>query len=562
MRLSSLKNDRQETVYQDASPCPRNHPTYPCSANLIPLQALAWLLASTLLLGGCMLGPDFVKPDAQVAGEWLEADNPKVKRDSTESREWWTAFNDPALNALVQKAYQQNLPLRIAGLRILAARARLGIAIGNFYPQQQGISAEASANRLSENAPNARLIDHSHGNYLIGFDAAWELDFWGRFRRGIESADAQFIATVANYDDILVSLTAEVARTYVLIRTFQQRIEIAEDNVRIQQRSLEIADVRFRNGLVTELDVTQAKTLLRNTQASVPRLQAGLRQAKNALSVLLAIPPSNLQEVLTGPELIPTPPTEVAVGIPAELLRRRPDIRRAELVAAAQSARIGIARTDLFPRIAILGFVGLQSSENGEAIAKNATFTDLFKGDSLTYFIGPTVEWPILNYGRLKNNVRVQDARFQQLIVNYQNTVLEAAKEVEDGLIGFLRSQDEVRYLLDSVEASKRSVELSLIQYRDGAVSYQRVLDSQQSLVDQQDLWTATRGDVALNLVATYKALGGGWQIREGKELIPVQTQQVMAERTDWGDLLTPAALEVPPPGEAAQIFPLRMPDF
>jgi NodT family efflux transporter outer membrane factor (OMF) lipoprotein len=517
-----------------------------------------------------MLGPDFVKPDSQVAGEWLEADNPKVKSDSTESREWWTAFKDPVLNALVQKSYQQNLPLRIAGLRILAARARLGIAIGNLYPQQQRITAEASKVRLSENAPNSRLIDHSHGNYLIGFDAAWELDFWGRFRRGIESADAQLVAFVANYDDILVSLTAEVARTYVLIRTFQERIEIAEDNVRIQQRSLEIADVRsleiadvrFRNGLVTELDVTQAKTLLRNTQASVPRLQIGLRQAKNALSVLLAIPPSHLQEVLTGPELIPTPPTEVAVGIPADLLRRRPDIRRAELVAAAQSARIGVARTDLFPRIAILGMVGLQSSSNGEVIAKDAKFTDLFKGDSLTYFIGPTVEWPILNYGRLKNNVRVQDARFQQLIVNYKNRVLEAAKEVEDGLIGFLRSQDEVRYLLDSVEASKRSVELSLIQYRDGAVSYQRVLDSQQSLVDQQDLWTATRGDVALNLVATYKALGGGWQIREGKEFIPVQTQQVMAERTDWGDLLSPAALEVPPPGEAAQIFPLRMPDF
>jgi outer membrane protein TolC len=242
------------------------------------------------------------------------------------------------------------------------------------------------------------------------------------------------------------------------------------------------------------------------------------------------------------------------------LLRRRPDIRRAELQAAAQSARIGIARADLFPRFTLLGSIGLHSSEGGGDISNNAGFGDLFNTDSFTYSVGPSFSWPILNYGRLKNKVRVQDARFQQLIVNYQNTVLRAAQEVEDGLVGFLRAQVEVGFLSDSVKAAKRSVELSMVQYRDGEVDYQRVLTSQQSLVQEQDRWTATRGEVALNLVATYKALGGGWQIRQDKDFVPVEILQVMDERTDWGGLLSPEALEVPPADGPVPGF--RTPDF
>lgn len=513
-----------------------------------------------LVLGGCMVGPDFVTPDAPTEGQWLGAEDPKITNESADYSEWWTVFDDPILNSLVQMAFEQNLPLRIAGIRVLEARANLGVAVGNLYPQLQQASAVATADQLSQNATNAALVDKFNYNYFAGFDAAWELDFWGRFRRGIESADAELIASIANYDDVLVFLTAEVARSYVLIRTFQERIELAQENVRIQERSLEIAEVRFRNGVVTELDVTQAKSLLRNTQALIPRLQTGLRQAQNALSILLGIPPSDLRQISDGPTIIPTAPTDVAVGIPAELLRRRPDIRRAELDAAAQSARIGIAKSDLFPRIAILGSIGLQTGVQGGALSNNANITDLFDTDSVTYFVGPSVDWPILNYGRLTNNVRVQDARLQQLIVNYQNRVLEAAQEVEDALVAFVRAQDETRFLADSVDAAKRSVKLSLIQYRDGAVSYQRVLDSQEFLVQQQDTWTATRGDVALNLIATYKALGGGWQIRQGKDFVPIGTQEVMGERTDWGDLLNPEALDVPPPAEAAES--LRKPDF
>ena len=528
--------------------------------NLFPQPFFSWILLIGVFGGCTMVGPDFVKPEAPVAEEWTQAADAKVKSEETDSPEWWTVFQDSALNVLVEQAYRENLSLRIAGIRILEARANLGIAIGNLYPQRQQLGAEATANQFSQNAPNVAIADKYHANYFVGFDAAWELDFWGRFRRGIESADAQLIASIATYDDILVSLTAEVARTYILIRTFQERIELAKENVQIQTRSLQIAEIRHRNGLVTELDVTQAKSLLRDTQALIPRLQTGLRQAQNALSILLGIPPSDLRPLLTGDQVIPTAPPEVAVGIPAELLRRRPDIRRAEFLAAAQSARIGIARSDLFPRIALLGSIGLQTSEGGGNLANNAEFTDLFDFDSVTYFFGPSVSWPILNYGRLKNNVRVQDARLQQLLVNYQNRVLGAAQEVEDALVAFLRAQEEVRFLSDSVKASKRSVKLSLIQYRDGLVDYQRVLTSQQFLVEEQDRWTATRGDVSLNLVATYKALGGGWQIRQGQEFVPVKTRQVMGERTDWGDLLQPVGAKGTLPEKPSATF--RPPEF
>jgi NodT family efflux transporter outer membrane factor (OMF) lipoprotein len=528
------------------------------------LRYILGLVTAVLVVSACTVGPDFVKPEAPVAEGWIEAANAKIKKEPAEHSDWWAVFDDPVLNTLVETAYQQNLPLQIAGIRILEARAQLGIAVGNLYPQLQQASGAATANELSDNAPNVAVANKFFYDYAIAFDTAWELDFWGRFRRGMESADADLIASIANYDDVLVSLTAEVARSYILIRTFEERVKLALENVGIQERSLEIADVRFRNGLVTELDVQQARSLLRDTQALIPRLEIGLRQTTNALSILLGIPPRDLAEVLGEPSDIPTAPAEVVVGIPADLLRRRPDIRRAELEAAAQSARIGIAKSDLYPRFSLIGSIGLQSSDNGGLPSNNANFSDLFDTDSLTYFVGPSFEWPILNYGRLTNNVRVQDARFQRFVVNYQNTVLEAAREVEDGLVGFLRTQDQVQFLTDSVEAAERSVDLALIQYRDGTVDYQRVLDTQESLVQEQDLLATARGDVGLNLVATYKALGGGWQIRKDKAFVPAETKETMRKRTNWGDLLSPKdlpeSLDPPPPAGEEPLF--QKPDW
>ncbi|WP_139800696.1 efflux transporter outer membrane subunit [Geothermobacter hydrogeniphilus] len=507
---------------------------------IIPLLLLGLL---TFNAGCTMVGPDFVKPEAPVADSWLDQTGTQLRPEAEQRPEWWQLFNDPVLNDLIKKAYQQNLDLQVTGLRVLEARAQLGLVTGQFYPQQQRVGGGATIINGSKNGANTLQADLNYTDYTAGFDAAWELDFWGKFRRGIEAADAGYIAAIASYDDVLVALTAEVARSYTLIRELQERIAIANENIAIQKRSLEIARARFEGGLVTELDVQQAVSLLRDTQALVPRLETVLRQTTNALSTLLGMPPSNLDDLLAGPPKIPQVPAEVAVGVPAELLRRRPDVRRAELQAAAQSALIGVARADLYPHFSLVGSIGLRSSNAGLTKAGGiggSSFSDLFNGDSLELFAGPTFSWDIFNYGRIKNQVRIQDARFQQLAVNYQNTVLRAAREVEDEMIAFLKDQEQSRFLADSVAASKRSVDIALIQYREGVVDYQRVLDTQRVLAAAQDRYIETNGSVVLDLVGLYKALGGGWQIRGDTPLVNDETRKQMAERTDWGKLLQP----------------------
>jgi NodT family efflux transporter outer membrane factor (OMF) lipoprotein len=522
------------------------------------------VLAAVLWLSGCtMVGPDFVKPEAPVQSEWIESRNPEIKTEPADYRDWWAVFNDPVLNSLVETAYQQNLPLQITGLRIFQTRAQLGVLIGNVYPQQQQGRGGAEYNRLSENSPNSFNIDDSFWQYNAGFDVTWELDIWGKFRRAIESGVADLESSIADYDDVLVTLTAEVARVYVLLRTFEERLEIARENVKIQQRSLEIAEIRFKAGAVTELDVVQAKSLLRNTEASIPRFEAGIRQAKNALAILLGKLPGEIDHMLSGPKLIPKAPPQVVVDIPAQLLRRRPDIRLAEYQIATQTPLIGVSKADLFPAFDLFGSFGLltSSSRNTKSGGRNgSSFSDLFESDSFEFFGGPRFRWNLLNYGRINNQVRIEDALLQQLIVNYEDTVIRAQQEVEDSLVGFLRTQEEAGFLLGSVQASQRSVDLSLLQYKEGLVDYQRVLDTQRFLTDQQDIWTATRGDVILNLVAMYKALGGGWQIREGQKFVAERNIEAMKQRTNWGDLLEPEAVVTPATTEGRQQW--RWPDW
>ncbi len=520
------------------------------------LVSLLALIAVVLLLSSCAtVGPDFQRPEAEVAPEWLETDDPRIKSEPAEHREWWKVFEDPILDSLIETAYQQNLTLQAAGIRILEARAKLGIAAGFQYPQVQRITGGATANKISSGGTNFDFFTSYPKLYSLGFDATWEIDFWGRFRRGVEAASANYIASIANYDDLLVTLTAEVARVYVRIRTLEQRLAVTRANVELQDQSLRLTETRFKYGDVTELDVLQARALLTDTQSQVPRLEGQLRQEKNGLSILLGTPPSHLSDMLHGPGVIPNPPIEVAVGIPADLLRRRPDIRRAELLAAAQSARIGIAKSELYPRLALLGSIGFGLLTNGTG----SSLSDFFTNDSLVYSAGGGLQWPIFNYGRIKNKVRVQDARFQESVVNYQNKVLEAAREVEDAMVGFFRSQEEVKFLEDSVKALKRSVDLSLIQYKEGLVDYQRVIDNQRFLTDQQDVLASVSGAVNLSLVAMYKALGGGWQIRAEEDFVPEETMQVMRERTNWGGLLppkdVPEELDPPPTGQAVPVF-------
>ena len=527
-------------------------------------QSIICLFILAFPVTGCMIGPDFVKPDAPVEDVWTQEQDPRIKTEAADFREWWTVFNDPVLNNLIEMAYGQNLDLQIAGLRILEARAQLGVAIGSQFPQTQELNSSAKMTQLGQNNPNQEAADKFYYDYQVGFDAAWELDFWGRFRRGVESANASLYSSYTSYDDILVSLIAEVARTYTQVRIFEQRIVYARQNVKIQEKALAISTARYKDGEDSELDAAQAKALLKSTQANIPQFQAGERQAKNALAILLGLPPVEIQANLGPPKDIPSAPLEVSVGIPADLLRRRPDIRRAEFDAAAQSARIGIAKADLLPRISLTGTFGFRTSVQGGARSNNATFADLFSANSITYGLGPEVQWPILNYGRIINDVRTEDARFQQLVVDYKNTVLQALQEVEDGMVGFLRAQEQRELLAESVKSYQRSVELALLRYTEGLSNYQRVIDPQRSLTEQQDLLAQAKGAVATNLIATYKALGGGWQLREGKEVVPVETQEQMRERTYWGDLLSPEerpdVRNQPPTGQEINI--LHMPDF
>jgi NodT family efflux transporter outer membrane factor (OMF) lipoprotein len=487
-------------------------------------------LAFLLTISGCTtLGPDYKRPETPDVPDWQTRDEALTGEPATQV-EWWKVFNNPVLDQLIETAHQQNLPLQIAGLR-------LGIARGNQYPQVQQAVGSATANELSENSPNfSSSIDDDFANYQAGFDAAWELDFWGRFRRGIEAADANLSATVADYDNALVSLTAEVARVYVTIRTLEERLALARANISLQEESLRIATVRFENGATTELDVQQATSNLADTQALVPVLLKSLRQAKNGLSVLLGMPPSDLTQMLGGAGTIPGAPVQVAAGVPADLLRRRPDVQAAELQAASRSALVGVAQTDLYPSFSLLGSIGVQTSDTGSSDAG-----DLFDSDSLFFSAGPSFRWNILNYGRIKNNVRVQDARLQQTLVNYRNSVLTAYQEVEDAMVAFVQSQRESEFRATSAQAAARSTELANIQYREGSVDFQRVVDTERFLVAQQDQWTSVRGDVALNLIAMYKALGGGWEVREGREFVSEENRNEMAERTNWGDLLKPA---------------------
>ena len=519
-------------------------------------SVLFGLVALAVLLSGCtMVGPDYVKPTAPEPEKWLESGDPQIESKEADFGKWWTVFNDPVLNTLVETAYNQNLPLQIAGVRILEARAQLGIAFGFQYPQQQQVDASGSVNQLSKNAPNGAFADRYFFDYQTSLGAAWELDFWGKFRRSVQTGIANLEANIADYDDVLVTLTSEVARTYVFIRTSEQRLIVTRENVKLQERSLDIANVRFKAGAVTELDVTQATSLLRSTEATIPPLEIDLRQAKNALAILLGKLPGEIDDMLGGVGPIPGVPSAVAVGIPAELLRRRPDIRFAERQLAAQSALIGVARADLFPAFSLFGSLGFQTSDKVGASSNDADLGDLFKSNSFTYSAGPSVSWNIFNYGRITNSVRVQDARFQELAVNYNNTVLGAAQEVEDAIVSFLQNQNAVVFLADAVKASKRSVDLSTIQYREGLVDYQRVIDTQRDLTIQQDNLVATTGSVDLSLVSIYRALGGGWQLRTDKDFVPEHIREEMAKRTNWGDLLAPEELEYPPSQEVKSIF-------
>jgi NodT family efflux transporter outer membrane factor (OMF) lipoprotein len=486
------------------------------------------VLALVVGSGCMMIGPDYQRPPASLARDWIARDASPIAPDAEPIGPWWESFDDPILTNLIVEAYQQNPSLEAAGVRVLEAQARRGIAIGTLFPQTQNLVGGYRRVIASENltvVPPERSFDQ----FLLGFDAAWELDLWGKFRRGIESADAEVLAAVADYDDVLVSLLAEVAANYIGIRTSQEALAVARHNSELQRKSFDITSERAKEGAVTDVDPAQSATLLYNTEAQIPLFEAQIEQRASTLSALLGVPPRRAEELVgDAPGAIPIPPERIAIGIPADLLRRRPDVRRAERLLAAQSAEIGIAKADLLPHFSLVGSINLDATDADE----------FFEGRSFEAFGGPTFSWAILNYGRISNNVRVQDARYQALVNDYTNAVLRAQADVESAIAAHRGALLRTAALRESVVAARKVVDLVGQQYGEGAVDFTTVVLAQQFLVEQQDLFVASRGQEALTMVTLYKSLGGGWEPWQGDSVVSIETAEQMASRTRWGDLV------------------------
>ncbi len=488
---------------------------------------------------GFKVGPDYCPPSVAVADNWIDRDDPRVIPAPLNCPDWWSVFQDPVLNGLVESAYQQNLSLREAGLRVLQARAQRSMVAGNLFPQTQNVTGSYSRDQISilrqpYLLPIPGLFKRSFDTWSLASDLSWELDVWGRFRRAVESADASLDASVHEYDALLVCLIAEVVTAYIDIRTLEQRLEYVQQNVRIQEGSLKLTQEQAAAGKTGDIGLHLAESSLEATRASIPPLQIGLRQANNRLCTLLGIPTMDLSESLGAGDGIPTAPAEAVVGIPADLLRRRPDVRAAERQVAAQNAQIGVAISDLYPSIAVTGEITVQAEE----------FQNLFKSLTTGGSVGPSFQWNVLNYGRIINNVRVQDARLQELIASYQNTVLTANQEVEDSLISFLRTQEQVELLAGSVQATRRALELELINFKEGETDFTGVFVLQGALVGRQDLLAAAKGQVVTSLVGVYKALGGGWEIR----CLEFQPHGVVSQPLE--------AMEIVPVPEAMPLLP------
>jgi multidrug efflux system outer membrane protein len=480
-------------------PC-TNHPALRRRIRLAGLALEALLCLA--LLAGCAVGPDFKGVGVQVPEHWSGPAEPATRSPTSADNDlarWWTAFDDSALTSLMERAVRSNLDLMRAEARILQARAARGIAISGIGPT---VDVTGSLQRSrSPGSSNSRTNGVVSNQYQAGFDAGWELDFFGGARRDIEAAGADLQAAMETRRDVLVTLTAEVARNYIDLRTSQQRIVIARQNFDAQQHSAELTRRRFQAGFVNGLDVANAEAQAAATAAGIPLLEAAARQSIHALGVLLGAEPAALVQELTPASAIPAALPSVPLGVPSDLLRRRPDIREAEAAVHASTARIGVAEADLFPRFTISGSIGLQAAEPGS----------LFNWANRLWSFGPSVSWPVFDTGRILSNIELQKAFRQEDVIAYQQTVLTALQEVENALIASAKEQEHRGALVDAVTANRKAVELATMLYTEGQVDFLNVLDAQRSLYSSEDALVQSTGTMSTNLVALYKALGGGW---------------------------------------------------
>ena len=496
-----------------------------------------------------MVGPNFKIPHSNVEERWVSHQGVAAEPYGATEIFWWKKFHDPVLVKLVEMAYENSPTLQSTGVKILEERALLDRSIGNLLPQTQGISGgynftylpqlgNAAQNGVINGVLN-QLVNNSLSSLnpfnvsnQFFFNSSWEIDFWGKYRRKIESDRATYLASVAAYDDALVSLIGDVAQNYIHIRMYERELEIVRANIAVQQESLRIATAHFHGGQTSKIDVTQAETELAKTESSLPRLENSICHSQDALAVLLGIPPSDVKRLLP-PGKLPTIPAGLVVGIPKDLLRRRPDVRAAGLQAASKSALIGVEVTNLLPAFNLSGTFGSTASNLG-----SQQLTNIFNWQNTLASAATGFTMPIFNYGRLINQVRVSDAVFQQAILHYQNSVLEAQREVEDGLSAYYNGRKSMECLERAVTASQESVRLATVRYREGQSDYTTVLTAEQQQLSVEDSCVMAQGETLLGIVSTYRSLGGGWELRNGHDVISDDVKKQMADRTNWGKML------------------------
>jgi multidrug efflux system outer membrane protein len=451
------------------------------------------------LLAGCAVGPNYEPPKTSAPPQWTSPLNGGETNSPVALAQWWKSFGDTNLDSYIATAIQSNLTLRVAEARVREARAQKGIVSASLWPSLSG-NGTYSRNRYPANTFHRVPLDYNL--YDANFDAAWELDVFGGTRRAVEAANAQIGAAEYDQWDVLISLLAEVARNYISARAYQERLAIARDNIRVEQHVLDLTSNRFESGLNGDLDVQQAKAVLTATEAQVPSLQTGFDESVYSLAVLLGQPPGALMDEMSVTNRIPLTPPLVPVGLPSDLLLRRPDVQKAERELAAATAQIGVARADLFPKFSLTGIAGFQSISAG----------NWFDYASRYWSVGPTVQWELFEAGSIEANVRVQNARQEEALNTYQQTVLVALEDTENALTAYAREQVRRESLNQSVAANQHALELSTQLYKSGLTDFVRVLDSESSLYTAQDAQVQSDQTVSLDLVQLYKALGGGWQ--------------------------------------------------
>ncbi len=472
------------------------------------------LVAVSLLIvasAGCAVGPRYQKPSLNTPSAWSQA-APGVDPSAPAGGAWWKQFHDPQLDRLVERAVKNNHDLRVAQARIREARAARGITASAGLPQ---VSLAASYDRQQRSNAVPPFRDASgdgglgsvFGNreqnlYQTGFDATWELDIFGGVRRDKEAASADVEAAVEQQRDVLLSLLAEVARNYVELRGLQRQSAIVGENLETQRENLRLLEVRFQAGLATALDVDRAQAQVDSTQAALPPLERAVKQAAFRLSVLAGEPPATLLADLLPEQAAPSLPAQVPAGLPSDLLRRRPDVRRAARELAAATARIGVAKADFFPRFSLTGAFGRRSEQ----------FADLGPGLSQFWSVGPGLRLPIFTAGRIRNNLRVQTARQEQALARYEQAVLTSLEDVENALVAYSREQARRESLARAAQANRRAVDLAMARYTGGLEDFLSVLDAQRSRLQSEEQLVESERALSVNVIALYKALGGGWE--------------------------------------------------